>query len=380
MKTSYKLIQRLHPNQSCASISRLSSGFLSSYSNQFHSSTFLSATGSSFSGIKSNSNEASQSGQKKKKLRNVGSDELFPETRFPDQIQDKLRKVSAFSMAQNYSLHKLRTVLPASYSVHPSLADDCTYVQFVGSLGEPADAFIFENGTFVTWGADTEQNQELLRLLKSVVLDRSYDTVETEVFDFIEDPNSKGNTTSDTIVIGQDLPSHQSKLAFSAGLARSVKLESLENQLDLHLEKNRNIPDILLKGKKLPFTRSSILRNLGELYSLRGNVNLHSELLDPPEFCWSSEKMELYFTSISKELDVSPRITVFNKKLDYANELAELLRNHYSEQHSVSLEVMIIVLISVEIVFEVVSYLDRLGYVEIDRLAKKRVFGESIVN
>ncbi|KAJ3115950.1 hypothetical protein HK098_006825, partial [Nowakowskiella sp. JEL0407] len=126
---------------------------------------------------------------------------------------------------------------------------------------------------------------------------------------------------------------------------------------------------------KLPFNRSSILKNLGELYSLRGHVNLHSELLDPPDFCWSSSKMESYFTSISRELDVSPRISIFNKKLDYANELSELLRNHFGQEHSVSLEVMIIVLISVEIVFEVVSYLDRLGYVEIDRWSKKNVFG-----
>lgn len=165
--------------------------------------------------------------------------------------------------------------------------------------------------------------------------------------------------TADSIIIGSDLPAHQSKLAFSAGLTRSVKLASLEEQLDKHLNKNRHIPEILLQGKKLPLGRSAILRNLGELFSLRGHVNLHSELLDSPDFCWSSTRMEEYFERISRNLDVRPRIAIFNKKLDYANELAEVLRNHLHEQHSLKLEWCIIILISVEIMFEFIHYFDK---------------------
>jgi len=67
--------------------------------------------------------------------------------------------------------------------------------------------------------------------------------------------------------------------------------------------------------------------------------------------------MEEYFERISRNLDVRARIAVFNKKLDYANELSEVLRNHMHEQHSLKLEWCIIVLIAVEICFEIVHFL-----------------------
>jgi uncharacterized Rmd1/YagE family protein len=73
---------------------------------------------------------------------------------------------------------------------------------------------------------------------------------------------------------------------------------SFETKLDSHLDKNKDIPDFLLQGKRLPISRSAILRNLGELFSLRGHVNLHSELLDSPDFLWESQKMEEYFTQV----------------------------------------------------------------------------------
>jgi hypothetical protein len=78
------------------------------------------------------------------------------------------------------------------------------------------------------------------------------------------------------VVIGNEVPLSESRLAFSVGLSRSVKLGSLETKLDLHFDKNRDIPGIFirfipefLKGKRLQISRSAILRNLGELFSLR---------------------------------------------------------------------------------------------------------------
>lgn len=153
-------------------------------------------------------------------------------------------------------------------------------------------------------------------------------------------------------------------------MAKSVKLACLETLLDAHLDKNRHIPEVLSVGKKLPLSRAAILQNYGELFSLRGLVNLHSELLDSPDFVWSNHKMEEYFDKISKNLDVKPRIAIFNKKLDYANQVAEVLRNHLHEQHSLKLEWCVIILIAVEIAFEVLHYLERLGLITIPDLSR----------
>ena len=162
---------------------------------------------------------------------------------------------------------------------------------------------------------------------------------------------SHGGISSDgTIICGTEMSSSQSKLAFSTGLARSVKLASLEGQLDSLLHKRRHILQIFSPSKfqnqsnirRTNVGRKEILSYLGELFSIRFQVNLHSELLDSPDFCWSDYNMEECFDKISKNLDVRSRISVLNKKLDYANELVEILRNHLHEQHSLKLECIII--------------------------------------
>ncbi|KAJ3114200.1 hypothetical protein HDU96_002415 [Phlyctochytrium bullatum] len=218
-----------------------------------------------------------------------------------------------------------------------------------------AEAFFFSDGTFVTWGATEEQIEELLEVAEEVAVGK-YKFIESEWFDYFIDINQPSGISADTIIVGGDLPAHQAMLAFSSGLARSAKLSSLENLLETHLQRNRHIPQVLLQGKKIPMGRAAVLQSLGELFSLRGHLNLHSELLDSPDFCWSSTRMEACFDRISRNLDVRPRIGVFNKKLDYANELAEVLRNHLHEQHSLKLEWAIIILIALEIILNLIHY------------------------
>ena len=56
---------------------------------------------------------------------------------------------------------------------------------------------------------------------------------------------------------------------------------------------------------------------------------------------------------IGRALDVGIRIKLLNEKMDYAGEIAEVLRERLSEKHGLFLEWMIIVLIAVEVGFEV---------------------------
>ncbi|KAI8913680.1 hypothetical protein EDD86DRAFT_176302, partial [Gorgonomyces haynaldii] len=220
------------------------------------------------------------------------------------------------------------------------------------------DAFVFANGTVCTFGATEQEQSKILKSLEKCALN-PYGFTETEYFDYIVDESQPGSMSSDDIILGNEIPLEQAKLVYAAAMTRSCKLASLENLLNDHLAKTKHIPSILLQGKKLPLTRQQVLQNLGELYSLRQHVNLSQELVDLPDFLWSSSVMERYFTTMSRNLDVSPRIQIFNKKLDYANEMAEMLRNHLHEQHSLHLEWAIIILISVEIGFEIVHYVER---------------------
>ncbi|TPX40916.1 hypothetical protein SeLEV6574_g06346 [Synchytrium endobioticum] len=323
-------------------------------------------------------------GRKKKGIRAVGADENAAS---PTPLTSTtIQKATAFCTAEEYNVDILLPLLQRHYTLQPYITDFVYHFKLGitpsphdntissshsdGAKGPTPDAFFFEDGTFVTWGATPEQNELLLLQIKDAQVN-THKVLETEFFDFFEDPEQACTIVGDSIVIGADMASHQAKLAFSSGMARSAKLGALEALLDTHLSKNRNIPTILLSGRKLPLTRTAVLQNLGELFALRGSLNLHNELLDSPDFLWSSTKMERLFDRISKNLDVVPRIAVFNKKLDYANELAEVLRNHLHEQHSLKLEWCIIVLIAIEIAFELVHYAERLGYVDLDVFASK---------
>jgi len=56
---------------------------------------------------------------------------------------------------------------------------------------------------------------------------------------------------------------------------------------------------------------------------------------------------------VGKALDVGIRIKLLNEKMDYAGEIAQVLRERLSEKHGVLLEWTIIILIAVEVGFEV---------------------------
>ncbi|KAJ3015841.1 hypothetical protein HKX48_004345 [Thoreauomyces humboldtii] len=272
-------------------------------------------------------------------------------------------RATGFCTAEAYDFSALLPLLQRSFVLLPYIADDVYHVRLIApedggvdltsGAFHDAEAFIFRDGTLATWGASEEANEAILALVKAAEIN-SYRAPETEWFHYGVDMEQTGGLTADTILIGDNgLPATQSRLAYSSGLARSVKLASLEEMLDSHLEKNRHIPQVLLQGRKIPLTRAQVLQNLGELFSLRGHLNLHSELLDSPDFCWSSQKMEDIFERISRNLDVRPRIAVFNKKLDYANELTEVIRNHLHTQHSTTLEWAIIILIMIEVGFQI---------------------------
>jgi len=213
------------------------------------------------------------------------------------------------------------------------------------------------DGTIVTWGLSEEDNLRLLEQIKPAEME-PYKDIEEEELDFIQDPQLRTGILGETILIGRESESESSiysKLAFSNGIARSTKLAVLEEQLDNYLDSTREIPRILARGNKLPWGRQKTLQKVGELLAFRGELNFHSELVETPDLYWAKPQLEEYYNRISKNLDVAVWITILNKKLDYANELAGTLRSDLSEKHGLALEWGIIGLIAIEVVFGIIE-------------------------
>ncbi|KAI9222914.1 hypothetical protein BC828DRAFT_377278 [Blastocladiella britannica] len=315
--------------------------------------------------------------------------------------------VFACCTAEAYDLSALRAALIHSptFTALPDLALDVVYARALPATSSPPKAaatrlteygssapmtaadddggelFAFADGSFVAWGANAQALGA--RFLSEVVRKPTVGggsrrrpveigasaEVEVEVMDYIEDPNEVTGLTGDTIQIGADPPPALSKLAFSHGLSRSVKIAVLEALLDRYLEPTRHVPALLAQGQKLKLSRTEILQQIGELLSVRALLNLAGgpnteSLLDTPEYYWSKPQLEEYYNKVCRWLDVKPRISVLNQKLDYAAEFAQVLRGHLSEQHSLKLEWFIIILIAIEVVFGLCEWGEKLGYLE----------------
>lgn len=231
------------------------------------------------------------------------------------------------------------------------------------------EIFFFNHGSVVCWGVADAEVQACLREIAGAQVGSYQSLMEKEKMEYVIDAeNTQTKMVKETMVIAtknkKPLKLLNEKLALSNGIARSAKLGVLERQIEQYIAKTKDIPSIMQQGKKIPLSREQVYQNIGELLNFRGALNLHSELLEAPDFYWSEPELEELFNMISRVLDVSPRIAVLNKKLDYANELVEVLRSTLSEWHGLKLEWSIILLIFIEVIFECLHYADRMGLID----------------
>lgn len=270
-------------------------------------------------------------------------------------------------------------VLHLQVSSYPFKQEDMGVKKATGS----GDVFVFSSGCVVGWNVPSGLMEHLVDKILPTAAGEAYHPGRREVEDleYIEDPGTENSQiVGETIILGTKVSSVSAqgaqdghvdvnkqaardmiltKIAFSSALARSTKLAVLENRLATYFYSTRDIPATLSLGTPLRITRSKILRKTGELLSIRAQLNLYSdELTDSlPDLFWDfphSLGLEGYYDQVGQALDVGVRIKALNEKMDYASEIASVLRERLSEKHSSMLEWMIIGLICIEVGFGMV--------------------------
>lgn len=228
------------------------------------------------------------------------------------------------------------------------------------------DIFVFPSGTVVTWSLPPDVVTTLAtKYLLPAAEDPHLDRKEVEDLEYAVDPERDQSAINGDVVVlgtkqeaqdGDKLNTTMAKIAFSSGLARSTKLAVLESSLNHYFDSTRRIPALLSRGSRFALSRKFILQKTGELLSLRAQLNHYNELTDSlPDIFWDSKselRLETYYDRVGKALDVGVRIKTLNEKMTYAQEVVDVLRETSSEKHSTRLEWIIIVLIAVEVLFE----------------------------
>ncbi|KAL2072000.1 hypothetical protein VTL71DRAFT_11343 [Oculimacula yallundae] len=278
--------------------------------------------------------------------------------------------VTAISVADQFDMVAVASILRShGFTIDPD-ATGFEMDQVIHTRGvNNGDIFVFPSGTVVAWSLPEDVVSDLAtKTLLPAAITPHTGQVELEDLEYAEDPKRENSTVKgDVIVLGTKASAQGAqldsrvdttlaKIAFSSGLARSTKLAVLETMLSKYFESTRTIPTILSQGSKLPFNRKFMLQKTGELLELRAQLNHYSELTDSlPDLFWDSKHelgLEGYYDQVGRALDVGVRIKALNEKMDYAQEIASILRQTMSEKHSIHLEWIIIILIAVEVGFE----------------------------
>jgi uncharacterized Rmd1/YagE family protein len=221
---------------------------------------------------------------------------------------------------------------------------DCAHIAIKEDRKPKGDIFYFSYGCVVLWGFTDEEEQAILGSLK----------------EFEKNPNPKPEMDEFTFSYGENMRIEEdeiilqtknvlTKLAISYGIAQSVKLTTFEETIQKTIDNTKYLPDNLATKGKIVLSRKEISRKMGELFIERNFVNLHSEILDTPEFFWNYPELEPFYRRTSHYLDVTKRVEVLNRRLGVVHELFEILSNELNHQHSSRLEWTIIILIFIEI-------------------------------
>lgn len=225
-----------------------------------------------------------------------------------------------------------------------------------------AEMFVLSYGVVVFWNFSERQERNVLADL-TFALNRTLMTrplqdkdVETEEFHFEYSPNTlRPRIFNDMITLRS--ADHFVKMAMSHAIAQSVKLSLFEGRMDDSMASAAHVPRKLATTGELSMTRAQVMRMSGQLFKLRVDVNLSSNILDTPDFFWESEPtLNPLYTAVRDYLEIRTRTTLLNQRCQVVFDLLDILSEAIadSNMHRITWVVIALILISVVVTtFEV---------------------------
>lgn len=208
------------------------------------------------------------------------------------------------------------------------------------------DAFLFEYGVLVTWDIPEEGRKEIYSKL-APLLPHTDSRPSTEQYSYHVEPNTSFSVRHDHLI----LPDNEllTRLGLSHAFAQAAQLEFFESKAQSIIQKHAYISRELAETGKVSLDRKALAKLRGQLFDTASDITLHFGLLDTPEFFWDYPQLEEMYYSLSKYLDLQPRIEILNKKLETIEKLLDMLATEQHHKHSSFLEWIIIILIAVDI-------------------------------
>ncbi|KAL5109875.1 Serine/threonine-protein phosphatase CPPED1 [Taenia crassiceps] len=304
---------------------------------------------------------------------------LHPTSTEKSSSANNLFRVSAYGIGQSVNLAQLSSVFDyvamgyRCLRLPPEVTNEILFFSTTFDAHDPIkhrDVLVFKTGVVVFWNVSSSESEEIIaKIRKECNGPIAPEAVEFEelIYSFtsgpthldVEDIRLHALPPRSDAVESQDAFEQavqtlaMEKIAFSDALASSVKLSLLETSFDAVAVQMQPWIDKMQTGLGLFFPMSSVIRKTGELFTLRHLLNISTTISETPDFYWDRSEVEKLFQSLKNALSVRSRTRILNSKLDTCCELTEILTNHLQARHSSRLEWMIIVLILIEVIFEV---------------------------
>ncbi|CAG8492877.1 7329_t:CDS:2 [Funneliformis caledonium] len=197
------------------------------------------------------------------------------------------------------------------------------------NLGE---VFYFDYGVVVIWNFTEEQEHLLLQDIDEFRISArptKKDDIEVETFHFQYDvkSNRQPRIFNDMITLKTD--NHMIKLTISHAISQSTKLTLYEWQMENTIERTRHIPKMLAQTGRLNLDRIQVTKLSGEMFKLRMNVNLVSNVL--------------------AYLEIPQRVDLLNERCSVISDLLDMLREDIGNSNMTRITWIIIWLIVVAV-------------------------------
>ncbi|MCA0370954.1 MAG: RMD1 family protein [Proteobacteria bacterium] len=258
---------------------------------------------------------------------------------------------TSYCSADAYDFEGLVATLRAK-GLEPEFCDDALHLH-IGSEADTGHIYIFPYGSVVFWGVTPEQTQIHLALIHTHAI-KPLETFVSDTCVYRFGKETHIIEEEDEVILGSKDPFLM--LSFSYGMSQSVKLAVFENTTTKTIQKSKDLPEELAQKGAIRMSRQKLSKKIGALFAERHSINLHSDLLDTPEFFWKRPSYEAYYHMCASYLDITTRTSILNQRLSVLHELYGMLSDELKHLHSSRLEWIIILLIVMEVVMSILDF------------------------
>uniref|UniRef100_A0A0G4GIS2 DUF155 domain-containing protein n=1 Tax=Chromera velia CCMP2878 TaxID=1169474 RepID=A0A0G4GIS2_9ALVE len=257
-------------------------------------------------------------------------------------------------LASNFQAHDQEENDQSPIKITSEFEEVC----FAKAFGGKKDVFFFRFGCVVTWGLSEKEQEKIKTLLEPYVFQPAppADIEEDEMyFTIAKEENAKPQLKRDVFLLVTS--NTFERLAYSYSLAQSTKLAVFEDIVGSTIERTRRVPENLAKDGTTWMSRTHIAQQLGQLFIIRCNVNLQTDILDIPEILWEFDEWDVLYEKARDYLGVTDRADILNQRLDIIKDLYEILNDELEVQQSHREGLVVISLLSLELFVAILTEL-----------------------